>query len=129
MLSANDSAMIGGLPWLAKTFGYNPNEHTSDEERDMEHTTEEDKEGVEGADKRESLPGAKLGRTRSRSKIDQPDSAADRVFLVKAFQHSVDSERGRNFRNSLPKLKQYFVNKSNASQVFAFAFFWVSAYV
>jgi hypothetical protein len=109
--------MSGGLPQLAGMFGFNPA---------SEGDTDEDaKDG--GTVERQAIPGAKLGRTRSRSKVDQPGNATDRVLLVRAFQASVNSERGRNYRNGLPKLKQYFFNKSNSSQVFAFAFFWVGA--
>jgi hypothetical protein len=102
-------------------FGFNP------AREDDAEVGEDPKEGE--AVKRDAMPGAKLERTRSRSKVGQPDNDTNHVLLVRAFQESVDSERGRNYRNSLPKLKQYFLNKSNASQVFAFAFFWVSSHV
>jgi hypothetical protein len=218
--------LIGGLPWLAKIFGYNPNEHVHADDmkgaEGAEEAKEEDEEDVmeDKTGKRGAMPGATLERTRSRSKVKQPDNdvsprrpyydasadpddvqleittaegktmktvlaatetivrvkeeverklgltprevhlfstheafeeeltweavgilregkgekvllslMVDQVFLVKAFQESVDSERGRNYRNNLPKLRQYFFNKSNASQVFAFAFFWVSAHI
>jgi hypothetical protein len=107
---------LGGLQWLAIKVGYNLSAYKSDE----------DKSEDEGANKGKVTSDQILRKHRSQSKAEKPDS--DRVFLVKAFQESVKSERGRNYRNSLPKLRQYLFNKSNASQVFAFAFFWVSAH-
>jgi hypothetical protein len=107
-------AFSGGLQWLAVKVGYSPS---------AGKTEDEDAEKGEEAIK---ASGQILHKHRSQSKAETPGSDNLQVLLVKAFQESVDSERGRNYRNNLPKLRQYIVNKSNASQVFAFAFFWVS---
>jgi hypothetical protein len=82
--------------------------------------------------------------TRSSSDIKEKE----KDLLVTTFQGSIDTERGRNYRYSLPTLKQYWVIQyanytyrdpifgkniqiryslsiSNFSQIATFIFFWV----
>ena len=82
------------------------------------------------------------GSSRTRSEIKEEE----KDLLVTTFQDTVDTERGRNYRYSLPTLKQYWVIQhanytyrifgkdvqiryslsiSNFSQVATFIFFWV----